>query len=118
MLHEAGGTLLTLGTFACRDNAEALTDMLGTKDVWFWSSQQAEKQEFVQWAGRVLEHRCVQSTDTCLKAADGCLLPGLGGHHSFMSHRGLQLYMFTDLPGLLVLMILAPWGHYAQEVCH
>lgn len=29
---------------------------------------------------------------------------------SCMSHRGLRLYMFTDLPGLLVLMILAPWA--------
>ncbi|KAL0042322.1 hypothetical protein WJX77_009053 [Trebouxia sp. C0004] len=40
-----------------KDTAAALTDMLGTNDVWFWSSQQAQKQEFVQWAGRVLEHR-------------------------------------------------------------
>ncbi|KAL0041357.1 hypothetical protein WJX79_000663 [Trebouxia sp. C0005] len=39
------------------DTAAALTEMLATNDVWFWSSQQAEQQEFVQWAGRVLEHR-------------------------------------------------------------
>ncbi|KAL0050186.1 hypothetical protein WJX82_006057 [Trebouxia sp. C0006] len=40
-----------------KDTAAALTEMMGTKDVWFWSSKQAEKKEFVQWAGRVLEHR-------------------------------------------------------------
>ena len=117
MLHEAGGTLLTLGTFACRDNAEALTDMLGAKDVWFWSTQQAEKQQFVQWAGRVLEHRCVQSTDTCFKAADGCLLPGLGGHLLHVPQRIAAIHVHRPT------RIVGPhdfgtMGHYAQEVCH
>jgi len=88
MLHDAGGMLLTLGTLACRDTAAALTEMMGTKDVWFWSSKQAEKKEFVQWAGRVLEHRCVQSTDSCFKAADGCLLPNLGSLYSCIFHAG------------------------------
>ncbi len=107
MLRDAGGMLLTLGTLACRDTAAALTEMMGTKDVWFWSSKQAEKQEFVQWAGRVLEHRCFQCTDTCFKAADGCLLPGLDGHHSCISRTGLRLYMFADLLGSLVIMVSA-----------
>lgn len=31
--------------------------MLGVEDVWFWSKDRAASQEFVVWAGRVLEHR-------------------------------------------------------------
>jgi len=96
MLHDAGGMLLTLGTLACRDTAAALTEMMGTKDVWFWSSKQAEKKEFVQWAGRVLEHRCVQSTDSCFKAADGCLLPNLGSLLLHLPRRKLDMHHFLE----------------------
>lgn len=114
MLHGAGGMLLTLGSFACRDTAAALTDMLGTNDVWFWSSQQAEKQEFVQWAGRVLEHRCFQTRVTCFKAADGVCRLIL----AVITQRGMPLYMFADLPCLSVFMIFfTSWGHNAQKVC-
>lgn len=112
VLYNAGGMMLTLGVFACRDTAAALTDMLGTSDVWFWSSQQAEKQEFVQWAGRVLEHRCFQCTDTCLKAADGCLVTRICLFVIITPASlrvGTRLYMFADLPCSLVFMMVASW---------
>lgn len=40
-----------------RAATEALKDMLGVDDVWFWSRSQSVNEEFLQWAHRVLEHR-------------------------------------------------------------
>lgn len=41
----------------CRELAAALQSMLQVEDVWFLSQGHQASQEFVLWAGRVLEHR-------------------------------------------------------------
>ena len=38
---------------------EALRDMLGVEDVWFWSHSRRVTEDFLRWAKCVLEHRHV-----------------------------------------------------------
>ena len=38
---------------------EALKDMLGVEDVWFWSHSRRVTEEFLRWATCVLDHRHV-----------------------------------------------------------
>ena len=45
----------------CRDLTAALQNMLQVEDVWFLSQGCQASQEFVLWAGRVLEHRSEDS---------------------------------------------------------
>lgn len=41
----------------CRELTGLLQDMLQVEDVWFLSHGHKASQEFVLWAGQVLEHR-------------------------------------------------------------
>lgn len=41
----------------CSDKEAALTDLLGVRNVYFWSSKQHQKEMFVKWAAKILEHR-------------------------------------------------------------
>lgn len=41
----------------CREATALLQDMLQVEDVWFLSQGHQASQEFVQWAGKVLQHR-------------------------------------------------------------
>lgn len=41
----------------CSEATALLQDMLQVEDVWFLSQGHQASQEFVQWAGKVLQHR-------------------------------------------------------------